>query len=290
MPLAEARPRFIAADRDPGEADVVLYGVPFEGRVNQRKGAWLGPAEIRKASDLVETYAPALDRDLVDVALADAGDVRVPDGDPEAQLGAIGDQLREILLSRQRWVILGGDHTLTAPVVAVALQHHPELRVVPFDAHPDLRRDYLGERWNYASAMSRVLDHLGPDRLYQVGVRTGDREEWVPPRGTRVFPAWAGSAREAAAAIAAELVDQPLYVTIDIDVLDPSIAPGTGAPEPGGITVLDLLASLRQLGVARVVGFDLVEVSPRWDPSGRTAITAAGIVRDAVLTWWGSGR
>ena len=186
----------------------------------------------------------------------------------------------------QRWALLGGDHTTTASVVEVALEHHPDLRVVQFDAHPDLRGDYLGEAWNYASAMTRVLDHLGPDRLYQIGLRTGDREEWEPARGTHVFPGWAGSAAEAAASIAGELTDQPLYVTIDIDVLDPSIAPGTGAPEPGGITVPDLLAALRYLGAARVIGFDLVEVSPRWDPSGRTAITAAAIVRDAILTWW----
>jgi agmatinase len=288
--LTAVRPRFIAAEREPTEADVVVYGVPFEGRVNQRKGAWLGPGEIRKASDLIETYAPGLDRDLTDLALADAGDVRVPDGDPESQLRAVGAALREVLLPRQRWVVLGGDHTLTAPVVDAVLVHHPELRVVQFDAHPDLRREYLGERWNYASAMSRVLDRLGPDRLYQIGIRTGDREEWVPPRGTRVFPAWGGTASEAAAAIAEELADQPLYVTIDIDVLDPSIAPGTGAPEPGGVSVPDLLAALKHLAPARVVGFDLVEVSPRWDPSGRTAITAACIVRDAILTWWGRGR
>jgi len=287
--LNPVRPRFLAAGADPAGADIVLYGVPFEGQVNQRKGASLGPAEIRRASDLVETYAPGLDANLADLALADAGDVRVPDGSPEVQLRAVADALREALAPSQRWVILGGDHTLTAPVVDVVLAHHPDLRVVQFDAHPDLRHQYLGERWNYASAMSRVLDRLSPDRLYQIGLRTGDREEWVPPRGTRVFPTWAGSAREAAAAIAEELAGLPLYVTIDIDVLDPSIAPGTGAPEPGGITVPDLLAALRHLGTGRVVGFDLVEVSPRWDPSGRTAITAACLVRDAILTWWARG-
>ena len=141
-----------------------------------------------------------------------------------------------MLVPAQRWALLGGDHTTTASVVEVALEHYPDLRVVQFDAHPDLRGEYLGEAWNYASAMTRVLDHLGPDRLYQIGLRTGDREEWEPPRGTHVFPGWAGSAADAAASIAGELSGQPLYVTIDIDVLDPSIAPGTGAPEPGGIT------------------------------------------------------
>jgi agmatinase len=198
----------------------------------------------------------------------------------------VASELRRALTPTQRWALLGGDHTTTAAVVEVAVEHYPDLRVVQFDAHPDLRTEYLGEAWNYASAMTRVLDHLGPDRLYQIGLRTGDREEWVPPRGTRIYPGWAGTAADAAASIADELSGHPLYVTIDIDVLDPSIAPGTGAPEPGGITVTDLLTALRHLSAARVIGFDLVEVSPRWDPSGRTAVTAAALVRDAILTWW----
>ena len=135
--------------------------------------------------------------------------------------------------------------------------------------------------------MTRVLDHLAPDRLYQIGLRTGDREEWFPPRGTHVFPSFTMPVTEAAARVAAELAETPLYVTIDIDVLDPSVAPGTGSPEPGGITVPDLLAALRHRGAAHVVGFDVVEVSPIWDAADRTSITAAAIVREAILTWWG---
>jgi len=286
MALTPARPRFLSARPEAAGADVVLYGVPFEGRVNQRKGAFQGPGEIRRASDLIETYAPHLTADLLDLTLADAGDVQVPDLSPREALHAAAAELRQALQPSQRWALLGGDHTTTAAVVEVALEHYPDLRVVQFDAHPDLRGEYLGEAWNYASAMTRVLDHLGPDRLYQVGLRTGDREEWEPPRGTHIFPGWAGSAADAAASIAGEIAGLPLYVTLDIDVLDPSIAPGTGAPEPGGISVPDLLAALRHLDAGRVIGFDLVEVSPRWDPSGRTAITAAAIVRDAILTWW----
>lgn len=290
MALSPARPPFIACRPDPRGAAVVLYGIPFEGSVNQRKGAWLGPGAIRRASDLLETYAPALGLDLADLALADAGDVPVPGGEPRAALAAVRTELAAILDPGQRWVFLGGDHTVTAPIVEVALRHYPDLRVVQFDAHPDLRREFLGEAWNYASAMSRVLDVLGPERLYQIGLRTGDREEWTPPRGTRVFPAWGVPAPQAAAQVAAEVAGRPLYVTLDIDVLDPSVAPGTGSPEPGGIGVADLLAALRTLGAggaARVIGLDVVEVSPLWDPSGRTAITAAAIVREAILTWWG---
>jgi agmatinase len=264
----------------------VVYGIPFEGRVNQRKGAALGPGAVRRASDLLETWVPALGLDLADLALADAGDVPISDGQPAAALAAVERELRAALDPGQRWVFLGGDHTVAAPIVAAALAHYPDLRVVQFDAHPDLRSQYLGETWNYASAMTRVLDHLAPDRLYQIGLRTGDREEWLPPRGTRVFPGWSVPAAQAAAQVAAEVGSHPVHVTLDIDVLDPSVAPGTGSPEPGGIGLADLLAALRHLGAARVVGFDLVEVSPVWDASGRTAITAAAVVREAILGWW----
>jgi len=287
MTLHPARPPFIGCRPDPTGAAVVVYGIPFEGRVNQRKGAALGPAAIRRASDLLETYVPALGLDLADCAVADAGDLPVPDAEPRAALAAVRTVLDALLDPRQRWVFLGGDHTIAAPTVAAALRHYPDLRVVQFDAHPDLRRDFLGERANYASAMTRVLDHLAPDRLFQVGLRTGDREEWVPPRGTRLFPAWAVPVADAAAEVAVEASGHPLYVTLDIDVLDPSVAPGTGSPEPGGVSLADLLLALRRLAAARVVAFDLVEVSPLWDPSGRTAVTAAAIVREAILSWWG---
>ena len=140
MPLIPARPRFLSARPDVAGAEVVVYGIPFEGRVNQRKGAVRGPAEIRRASDLIETYAPRLAADLADLGLADAGDVPVPDATPrEALQAAAADELRQVLDAPQRWVLLGGDHTTTAAVVEVALRHYPALRVVQFDAHPDLR-------------------------------------------------------------------------------------------------------------------------------------------------------
>jgi agmatinase len=293
MALIPARPPFIACRPDPRGAGVVLYGVPFEGRVNQRKGAALGADAIRRASDLIETYAPALGLDLTDLALADAGNVPVPEMEPRGALAAVRAELDAALDPRQRWVFLGGDHTVTAPIVEVALRHYPDLRVVQFDAHPDLRREFLGEAWNYASAMTRVLDRLPADRLYQLGLRTGDREEWTPPRGTHVYPGWALPVSQAAAQAAAAAAGHPVYVTIDIDVLDPAVAPGTGSPEPGGIGIGELLAALRHLGqggAARIVGFDLVEVSPPWDPTGRTSIIAATLVREAILTWWAKER
>jgi len=269
---------------------VVLYGIPFEGAVNQRKGAALGPGAIRRASDLLESYVPALGLDLADVALADAGDLVVPEGPPRAALAAVEAALARLLDPRPRWGLLGGDHTITAAVVPVALRHYPDLCVVQFDAHPDLRREFGGEAWSYASAMTRVLDVLPADRLFQIGLRTGDRSEWAAPRGTHLYPAWAVEAEDAAGRVLAAAAGRPLYLTLDIDVLDPAVAPGTGSPEPGGLDWGQLTRALRRLAPGPVIGFDLVEVSPLWDPTGRTALLAAALVREAVLGYWAKAR
>lgn len=286
MGLLPARPPFITCTRDPAGAAIALYGIPFEGRVNLRKGAYLGPARIRRDSDSIETYSPALGLDLEDLALADAGDVHVPGGSVREALEAIRGQLEAALDPEQRQVFLGGDHTVTVPILQVLAPRHPDLRVVQLDAHPDTRAEFLGEPLNYASALARVMEVIPPERVYQIGMRTGSREEFAR-RGPHFYPATERPVLEAARRVAAELAGRPVYVTLDIDVLDPAVAPGTGSPEPGGLAVGELVEAIRLFGSLRVVGFDLVEVSPPHDPSGRTGIIAAGIVREAILAWWG---
>lgn len=279
-------PSFIAANHPAREARIHLFGIPFEGAVNLRKGAHRGAAAIRVASDSIETYSPVLGRDLLDLTIADLGDCHVPGGAPEAALAAVEAQVQAELPADRLSVMLGGDHTATLPVVKHYLHHHPLLRVLQFDAHTDLRPDFLGERFNYASAMTRLLDVLPPDRLYQIGPRSGIREEFEERR-TRLYPAHEIHPVAAVRRILPELSGWPIYVTIDIDVLDPSEAPGTGSVEPGGLRASELVEALQLLGGLEIVGMDLMEVSPVWDPSGRTSILAAWIIREAVLSWWG---
>jgi agmatinase len=181
--------------------------------------------------------------------------------------------------------MLGGDHTATVPVIEVLAAAFPALRVLQLDAHPDTREEFLGERFSYASAMARVMDVIGEDRVWQVGLRTGAREEWERER-PHVLAGHAIHPVEAVRRILPELRPYPLYVTIDVDVLDPSEAPGTGSPEPCGIRVPDLIEIVRLLEGCRVVGGDLVEVAHAWDPSGRTGIAASWVIREAMLTWW----
>jgi agmatinase len=288
--MRPAVPPFIACQRPLAEARVVVYGLPFEGQVNLRKGAREGPREIRCASDSIETYSLRLGLDLEDLALADAGDCELPDGAaPREQLDAARRAVASWWRPDLRAFMLGGDHTATVPVIELLAQAYPALRVLQLDAHPDTRQAFLGERWNYASAMARVMEVVGPEAVLQVGIRTGSREELVP-RPPRLYPAHETPPVQVIRRLLPELRQGPLYVTLDVDVLDPAAAPGTGSPEPGGLTVSELLEIVWLLRGCPVVGADLVEVAPAWDPTGRTAITAAWIVREALLAWWGDLR
>jgi len=283
--LIPAEPRFISCRAPFPEARIVLFGIPFEGRVNLRRGADEGPRTLRVASDSIETYSPALDRDLEDLAIADLGDCWLGPGSPREQLERARAELAGLWRPGLRSIMLGGDHTATLPVIEALAPAIPELRVLQLDAHPDLREEFLGERFNYASAMARVMDVVPPERVYQVGMRTGAREEYTR-KAPHLYPAHAIHPVEAVRSLVPELGQHPLYVTVDIDVLDPSEAPGTGAPEPCGLRSAELIEIIRLLAPCRIVGTDLVEVAPAFDPSGRTAITASWILREAILTWW----
>jgi len=283
--LIPAEPRFISCRASLPDARIAVFGIPFEGRVNLRHGADHGPRSVRIASDSIETYSPALDRDLDDLAIADVGDCELGAGSPREQLASARREIERFWRPELLPVMLGGDHTATVPVIEVLARAIPDLRILQLDAHPDLREEFLGERFNYASAMARVMDVVAPERVYQVGMRTGAREEYER-KAPHLFPSHAVHPVEAVRSLLSELLPYPLYVTIDVDVLDPSEAPGTGAPEPCGLRTVELIEIIRLLRPCRIVGTDLMEVAEIFDPSGRTAITASWVLREAILTWW----
>jgi agmatinase len=284
--LRAADPPFIACRARLPEARIVLFGIPFEGTVNLRKGADQGPRDLRISSDSIETYSPVLERDLEDLAIADVGNCELGSGSPREQLARARQEIAGFWKPGLLAVMLGGDHTATLPVIEVLASAIPELRILQLDAHPDLREEFLGERYNYASAMARVMDVVAPERVYQVGMRTGAREEYgrKPPH---LYPTHAIHPVAAVRSLVPELARHPLYVTIDVDVLDPSEAPGTGTPEPCGLRTAELIEIIRSLESCSIVGADLVEVAQVFDPSGRTGITASWVLREAILSWWG---
>lgn len=268
---------FLAARALPSPA-VVILGVPFDATSTFRAGSAHAPDAIRWASQSIETYSPVLRRDLEGVSVADLGNLDVSGLGPEGVVAALRERLAAMPQSALP-LVLGGEHTITLGVVRAAHQRYPGLAVLQLDAHTDLRDEYEDRHICHATVMRRILDEVPRDSIVQVGVRAGTREEFEMANTLRFT-----SPRLAIPpAIWTWLGERPVYITLDIDVVDPAEAPGTGNPEPEGVAAVDLLAFVRRLGQLRVVGLDLVEVSPPYDPSGRTAVLAATIVREAIL-------
>ena len=268
-------------------ADWVIVGLPYDGTCSFRPGTRFGPDAIRRASIGIETYAPEQQRDLESVCYYDAGDLAFPFGDRDEVLRRIGACAEEVLNAGKRWFGMGGEHLVTLPVVQAYAKRYPDLMVVQFDAHADLRDDYLGDRLSHATVMRRIseLPGFGPDRLIQIGIRSGIREEfdWMTAHGTGVSASGAGSA-EAMADVRQRLGDRPVFWTVDLDVFDPAVLPGTGTPEPGGIDWPMFSAWVTALQGIHCVGADVVELSPPLDASGRSAVLAAKVMRSMLLS------
>jgi len=263
---------------------VTILGVPFDATSTFRAGSRQAPAAIRWASQSIETYSPVLRRDLGDVTYADLGDLDVAGCTPEQLVDAVRDRIRA--LDATLPLLLGGEHTITLGAVLALQQRHPDLAVVQVDAHTDLRDTYEDRRVSHATVMRRVLDVVAPTQMIQAGVRAGTREEFAIAQQFR----YRTPRLDIPGSIWSWLEQRPVYVTIDMDAIDPADAPGTGNPEPEGLRAQDLLGFVRRLGLLQVAGLDLVEVSPPYDPSGRTAVLAATIVREAILAIKGADK
>ncbi|HEV2359591.1 MAG TPA: agmatinase [bacterium] len=252
---------------------LALFGIPYDTTASFRRGSRFGPDAIRWASDSIETYSPVLGRDLADVPFTDGGNLAVEGLDPAVMVRRVRRQLPPCVP-----VVLGGEHTITLGVVQALTPRHPDLAVIQWDAHTDLREEYDGRRIAHATVMRRLLEGGVP--IAQLGIRAGTRDEFDLARA-RALCCEPGAA--VPPAVLARLSGRPLYLSVDIDVLDPSEAPGTGNPEPMGVRFRDLLQAFRSLAGWRIVGMDLVEVAPPCDPSGRTAVLAASLVREMIL-------
>ena len=278
----EARPRYLCAGNEFEPARVVLLGCPFDGTASFRRGAKFGPDAMREASDCLETYSPGLDKDLSDAALCDMGDVEFSSDDTGAVLASIQAEASAIFQAGKRPIFLGGEHLVSLPAVEAALGVSPGLAVFQWDAHADLRDDYLGERLSHACVMRRILELEGVGPLRQFGVRSGTREEFAWMRANDTMRPLTP---EAVSAALQEAGDRAVYLTIDVDVVNPGEMPGTGSPEPGGPGLDALIDCIRVLDAsgARLVGADVVELAPEWDPAGTSAVAAAKIVRELAL-------
>jgi len=251
-----------------------------------RSGAANGPAAIREFSWSLESYSPILEHDLLELTVLDLGDLSLASGSIEDALSVIETAMQRAASAARLPVMLGGEHTVSLGGYRGIRHIHPDALLIYVDAHADFRDEYEGQAVTHASWVYHAGAEAGYENIIQLGVRSGAREEWPRSRGLTRFsqepldiPAWA----------CGDLAQRPIYLSIDIDVLDPAFAPGTGSPEPGGVSFRELAAFLYSLAALRVVALDVVEVAPNLDPSGITAVAAAKLVREAILLFSRSG-
>jgi len=280
LPIIEKT--FISARSTFEEANIILLGCPYDGSSTFRPGARFGPSSIRKASWGIETYSPYSDRDLESLSIHDMGDLEFPLGEKKISLDLIKKALKEILLAKKFPVLLGGDHLITLPIIEELFKIYPNLYLIQIDAHTDLRDHYLGERLSHSTVIKRIIEHIGEDRLFQIGIRSGEKEEF---KYAKKINSIKSTTQVEINRLTKKLKDKPVYITLDLDVIDPSIIPGVGTPEPGGLTFQEFISLLKRLQCLNVVGFDIVELTPDYDPTQISSIIGAVILREMLLSF-----
>ena len=262
------------------EAKIVVFGAPFDGTTSFRPGTRFAGTTMRKESYGLENYSPYQNRDLSNCPFFDAGELDLPFGNVERVLTLIEEQTSAILRDGKLPLMVGGEHLVTLGAVRAAVQRYPDLAIIHFDAHADLREEYLGETLSHASVLRRCYDLVGSGRIFQFGIRSGDRSEflWAPGHVEMHRFDFSGLSETLAA-----LAGRPIYFTLDLDVLDPSVFPGTGTPEAGGVSFMELLSAVLSVCQTEVVGCDINELSPHYDPSGASTAVALKILREMLI-------
>ena len=268
---------FLACDKSYNDADIVLFGAPFDSTTSFRPGTRFGPNAVRSESFGIETYSPYQNRDLEDIKVMDSGDIELSIGDTEAVLDQITERAQGILNDNKIPFMIGGEHLVTLGAFRAAAEKYPDIHIVHFDAHADLREDYLGVKNSHACVLRRCWDIIGDDRIHQYGIRSGEKSEFMfAKQHTDMHPFSLDDVPQ----IVRELGKKPVYFTLDLDVLDPSVFPGTGTPEPGGVSFEELRrAATAVCSGLNIVACDVNELSPHYDASGISTAAACKIIR-----------
>ena len=273
---------FIGCDSSYEEATTVLFGAPFDSTTSYRPGARFGPSAIRHESFGIETYSPYQDRDLTDCRIFDGGDLELCFGDTQRALADIESRAKSILKDNKFPFLIGGEHLVTLGAVKAVLSKYPNMHIIHFDAHADLREDYLGARLSHACVMRRCHELVGDGRIHQFCIRSGDRTEFEFAKAHTEMRKFDFQGLDGLISTLAAS-DVPIYFTVDLDCLDPSAFPGTGTPEAGGVTFSQLLNAVLTVCRGNVVGADINELSPMLDHSGISTAMACKILREFLL-------
>ena len=279
---------YMECDKEASAAEIILFGAPFDSTTSYRPGRRVGSGAVRRESYGIECYSPYQDKDLTDTAVLDCGDLELCFGDTSQALEQINAFTKEVLEEKKLPFMLGGEHLVTLGAFRAVKEAYPDVHVIHFDAHADLREEYLDVKLSHACVLRRCWELVGDGRIHQFGIRSGDREEfrWGKKHvDTRKFDF------EGLADTLKKLKGKPVYFTLDLDVLDPSVFPGTGTPEPGGVSFDELRkAATLVCEQGNIVGCDVNELSPHYDQSGVSTMVACKIVREMLLALSGKDK
>ena len=274
---------FIGCDSNYEESKIVLFGAPFDSTTSFRPGARFGSSAIRHESFGIETYSPYQDKDLTDLKVFDCGDLELCFGSPEDALKDIEEQARKIVNDGKLPIMLGGEHLVTFAAVKAVFEKYPKMHIIHFDAHADLRDDYLGAKLSHACVIRRCYELVGDGRIHQFCIRSGDREEFrFADEHTDMHKFDFDGLTELATELKSD--NLPVYFTIDLDCLDPSVFCGTGTPEAGGVNFKELLNAILEVSKTNIVGADLNELAPMLDISGASTAVACKVLRELILS------
>ncbi len=272
--------KFLGCENSFEDANLVIFGAPFDGTTTFRPGTRFAPQTMRVESIGLETYSPYFDLDIEDYKVNDNGDLDLPFGSTQGALDMIQEQAKKIFDFNKKPLMIGGEHLVSLPVIKEAFNKYPDLHIIHFDAHTDLREEYLGEKLSHSSVFKRVWDFIGDGKIYQFGIRSGTKEEfyWSKEGHTYINKFNFNTLDE----IVKKLKDKPIYFSIDLDVLDPSIMSGTGTTEAGGVTFNELIDAIKEVSKLNIIGADIVELSPHYDHSGVSTAVACKVLREML--------
>lgn len=272
---------FIGCDNEYDKSTVVIFGAPFDGTTSYRPGTRFASAAMRNESTGIETYSPYQDKDLEDYNFFDSGDLEFGFGNPAKVVSKIKEHTAGILKDNKIPAMIGGEHLVTLGAVQAAAEKYNDLHIIHFDAHADLRDNYLGEKLSHATVLHRVWDIVGDNKIFQFGIRSGEKEEFEFAKNHTYMNKFDMKTLDE---VTAKLQNKPVYITIDLDVLDSSVFPGTGTPEAGGITFKELMNAVMLFqNLENIVAFDINELSPILDASGASTACACKVLREMLL-------
>ncbi len=277
-------PTFMSMDDGYEESNLVVFGAGFDGTTSNRPGTRFASTAMRPEFYGLETYSPVLNLDMDDYKICDIGDLELSIGNTDIVLDEIYEGTKQIVKDNKVPFMIGGEHLVTLPAFKAVHDKYKDIYVLHFDAHTDLRDEYNNNKNSHATVIKRIWDIIGDNKIYQFGIRSGTKEEFefsLKDKHTYMETHTIDTFEE----IIKSLDGKNIYLTIDLDVLDPSIFPGTGTPEPGGITYKELESIFKILKNSNInlVGCDIVELSPDYDNTSVSTVTACKILRELTL-------